>query len=62
MCVGTAGPDFFFFILKDLCRSSISPACMSVHLVHGAHRGQKVVVDRLELELQMVVSHVGPGN
>lgn len=36
----------------------IPAVCMCPMCVPGAHGGQKSVLDSLELELQMVVSHV----
>ena len=44
---------------------SVLPACMYVRTmcVPGTHRAQKNVLDPLEVELQMVLSHyVGVGN
>lgn len=43
--------------------SSVLPTCIPAPCVYSAHAGQKMVLDPLELEFQMVVSHqTGAGN
>lgn len=42
---------------------SVLPTCISAPCVYSAHTGQKMVLDPLQLESQMVVSHhTGAGN
>lgn len=48
-----------FFILKRFLKLYIciyACMCLSVHMLAGAHRGKKKVLDTLDLELQATVN------